>query len=120
MCEGKQGFLRSGPHSSTTKSAKQTILFMLRGGSWLWLNRLVELEVAESLAAMQNEDFFEGPISKVAKKAVKKAEEELWQALESLDLKDAREAANEIAKKKKEQKVINNKSKSCHKITEFF
>ena len=41
-------------------------------------DRLVEVEVAESLAAMQNEDIWDGPISKAAKKAVKKAEQELW------------------------------------------
>ena len=72
------------------------------------------------MAAMQSEDIWDGPVSKAAKKAIKKVEQKLWQVLESLDLKDARKAAKEIAKKKKEKKVINSKAKSFQKITESF
>ena len=130
MSEGKLVFLISGLYSNTAKSAKQTILFTLRGrelavaelvnfilrevvklGESREKDRLVETEVAESLSAMQDGDIWDGPISRAAKKAVKKAEQELWQALESLDLKE---------KRKRKQKEINIKLKSCHKITEFF
>ena len=73
-------------------------------------DRLVELEVAGALAAMESEDIWSGPVSKTARKAEKKAEQELWQALVSLDLRDARMAAKEVAKKEKEKKVISRKA----------
>ena len=60
---------------------------------------LVNLEVAGALAAMESEDTWSGPVTKAARKAEKKAEQDLWQALESLDLKNAREAAKEVTKK---------------------
>ena len=71
---------------------------------------------------MENEDIRSGPVTKAARKAEKKAEQELWawQALKSLDLRDARESAKEVAKKEKEKKAISKKAKSCPKITEFF
>ena len=53
--------------------------------------RLVEMEVAGALAVSEysgSEHIWDGPVSTAAKKAVKKAEQELWQVLESPDLKD--------------------------------
>ena len=86
----------------------ELVSFILRGvieiGESKANDRLAEIEVAGDLAAMQSEDIWDGPVSKAAKKAVKKAEQELWQVLETLDFKVAWEAAKEIAKKKKEQK----------------
>ena len=64
---------------------------------------------------MESEDTWSGPVTKAARKAEKKAEQELWQALESLDLRDARESAKEVAKKEKEKKVISKSTKSCHR-----
>ena len=55
-----------------------------------------------------------------ARKAERKAEQELWHALESLDLKDVKEAARKFSKKEKQKKAITKKAKSCQKITEFF
>ena len=50
---------------------------------------------------MEKEDVWIGPITKAARKAGKKAELKLWQALESLDLRDTRESAKEVAKKER-------------------
>ena len=69
---------------------------------------------------MEKEDVWIGPITKAARKAGKKAELKLWQALESLDLRDTRESAKEVAKKEKEQKAIAKKARSYHKITDLF
>ena len=60
---------------------------------------MLALEIAAALAAMEEEDIWSGPVTKAARKAEKKAEQDLWQALESLDLKNAREAAKEVTKK---------------------
>ena len=69
---------------------------------------------------MIDEEIWSCLVTKAARKAERKAAQELWHALESLDLRDAREAAKEVAKKEKERKAITKKAKSCHKITEFF
>ena len=80
-------------------------------------DRELELEIAGAMAAMMEEEVWCGPVTKSAKIVVKKAEQELWQALETLDIKDAREAAKEkqkeaIAKKAKASKTKRSLSSS--------
>ena len=81
----------------------ELVNFVLRGvvevGEVNANDRLVDLEIAGALSAMVDEEIRSGPITKAARKAEKKAEQDLWQALESLDLKNAREAAKEVTKK---------------------
>ena len=45
---------------------------------------------------------------------------ELWQAFESLDLRDGRVLDKEEAKKEREKKAIAIKAKGCQKITDIF
>ena len=66
---------------------------------------------------MRDEEVCSGPVTRAARKAERKAEQELWQTLESLNLK---EAAREVAKKDKQKKTISMKANLCKKITEFF
>ena len=50
-------------------------------------DRELELEIAVAIAAMLKKEVWSGPVTKMAKKAMKKAEQELWQALASRTLK---------------------------------
>ena len=105
--EEKLEFLRSAPDSNTPNTARQTTIvtlqgedlavaklvnFVLRGvvevGEANANDRLVELEIVGALAAMVDEEIWSGSVTKAARKAERKAEQELWHALESLDLRE--------------------------------
>ena len=138
MREEVLAFLRSAPNSKTSSTAIQTTIITLQWGDLAVAelvnnilrevveageskarDRELEFEIAGAMAAMLEEEVWSGPVTK---REIKKAELELWQALETLDIKDAREAAKEIARKEKQKEAIAKKDKASKtkKITEFF
>ena len=125
MQADQKEFLRSGPDLSTPRPVRQTtivtlqvqgrdlavaelISVMRRGvvevGELNAIDRLVELEVEGVLAAMEKEDVWSCPITKAARKAEKKAELELYEALESLDLRDARECPKRLPRRRRKER----------------
>ena len=91
-----------------------------RVGEQLVKEREVQSEILEACKAIANEDEWEYPKSKKEEKLEKEKDLKLWEILEDLDIKSSKSEKKIEEKKKKELRNLANKTKSYHKITEFF
>ena len=89
-------------------------------GEQLVKEREVQSEILEACKAIANEDEWEYPKSKKEEKLEKEKDLKLWEILEDLDIKSSKSEKKIEEKKKKELRNLANKTKSYHKITEFF